>query len=102
MEKADGGDGLEVGHAGRAFNQRADFLYQRDDFLPRDLPPIHLDALAEGMHVRRGVETGTVTGGPQAGLTHCRCRAFALCTGDVHRWETSVGVAHSRQQSLDS
>ena len=52
MEKADGGDGLEVGHAGRAFNQRADFLYQRDDFLPRDLPPIHLDALAEGMHVR--------------------------------------------------
>ena len=101
VQKADGSDGLKVGHTGRAFNRRADLLHQCGDLVPRDLVPIHLDALAEGVHVGRGVKAGTVAGGPQARCAHGCRRTLALGAGDVHRREAGMRVAHSRQQPLD-
>jgi hypothetical protein len=51
IEKIDGGDGLEGGHAGNALDGRANLVHQFDDFLPRDLVSVHLDTLSERVQV---------------------------------------------------
>ena len=102
IQESKGGDGLEGGHARRALDQRADLVDQRDDLLPADLPPGHLDALTEGVQMGRGIEPRAVTGGPQTGLDQRCGRALALGARDVHRRETGVRITDVREKSLDA
>ena len=57
------------------------------DILPADLYP-----LGEIDQMRRGIQPGPVTLRSKDRLDHCRCRSFAVGTGNVNRQETPLRI----------
>ena len=90
--------GIGIGGVGNMVRPHG--VGQLRESVPGDRLPIPPDALAEGVQVRRRIETGGISGRPGDGLHHGGRAALALGSRHVHHSPAPVRVAHARQQSL--